>query len=74
MHVCDIMIKSCRIRETILSSVLDKDSYELKVLAEIKFKCRGAFACSKDKNRNHQSLLGDVVKCLGISSEIKTFL
>ena len=27
---------------------------ELKVLAEIKFKCRGAFTCSQDKNRNHQ--------------------
>ena len=33
--------------------MLEKDSYGLKVLAEIKFKCRGAFACSKDKNRNH---------------------
>ena len=39
----------------VVDRVLDKDSYELKVLAEIKFKCRGAFTCSQDKNRNHHS-------------------
>ena len=37
-------------------TVLEKDSYGLKVLAEIKFKCRGAFTCSQDKNRNHHRI------------------
>ena len=52
----------------VVTTVLEKDSYGLKVLAEIKFKCRGAFACSKDKNRNHhekKTIVGPKHKCRG---------
>ena len=42
---------------------------ELKVLAEIKFKCRGAFTCSQDKNRNHHEMVNpSVIKIRKIPS------